>query len=314
MIRRSSLMSSSSRLATLLLVSTLAGTGCSRGTKDDAPEGTPVQTLYQDSQKLLEAGNWSGAEFGYRRLLAQFPYGPYTEQALIETAYAQYKAGKHDDAVSTIDRFIRTYPTHRNIAYLYYLRGLANSNRDTVFLRRVWSLDSSRRDLSAPRQAFADFGIVVDRYPNSRYAADARQRMGQLRDIFAMGELYRPLFSSPMGQLRDIFAMGELNSGLYYLRRGAWTSAAGRANYVLETYPDSSYQADAVAMLAASYQGLGNQALADSARSQLATLDADHPYLSGDWPKYSWMIRKLNPFAGEKSPLTGERNATIQRK
>ncbi|MGN0857973.1 MAG: outer membrane protein assembly factor BamD [Stenotrophomonas sp.] len=293
MIRRSSLMSSSSRLATLLLVSTLAVTGCSRGTKDDAPEGTPVQTLYQDSQKLLESGNWSGAEAGYRRLLAQFPYGPYTEQALIETAYAQYKAGKHDDAVSTIDRFIRTYPTHRNIAYLYYLRGLANSNRDTVFLRRVWSLDSSRRDLSAPRQAFADFGIVVDRYPNSRYAADARQRMGQLRDVFALG---------------------ELNSSLYYLRRGAWTSAAGRASYVLETYPDSSYQADAVAILAASYEGLGNQELATGARTQLASVDANHPYLSGKWPNYSWMIRKLNPFAGEKSPLTGERNATIQRK
>ena len=270
----------------------MALSGCSRGTKEDAPEGTPVQTLYQDSLKLLEAGNWSGAENGYRRLLAQFPYGPYTEQALIETAYAQYKAGKHDDAVSTIDRFIRTYPTHRNIAYLYYLRGLANANRDTVFLRRVWSLDSSRRDLSAPRQAFADFGIVVDRYPNSRYAADARERMGALRNTFALG---------------------ELNSGLYYLRRGAWTSAAGRANFVLETYPDTAYQADAIALLAASYEGMGNQALASSARSQLASVNAQHPYLSGDWPNYSWMIRKLNPFAGEKSPLTGERNATINR-
>ncbi|KRG79367.1 competence protein [Stenotrophomonas ginsengisoli] len=293
MIRRSSPMSSSARLAGLILLGTLAVTGCSRGTKDDAPEGTPVQTLYQDSLKLLEAGNWSGAEAGYRRLLAQYPYGPYTEQALIETAYAQYKAGKHDDAVSSIDRFIRTYPTHRNIAYLYYLRGLANSNRDTVFLRRVWSLDSSRRDLSAPRQAFADFGIVVDRYPNSRYAADARKRMGELRDTFAMG---------------------ELNSGLYYLRRGAWTSAAGRANFVLETYPDTTYQADAVALLGAAYEGLGNQELAASARNRLASLDAQHPYLSGDWPKYSWMIRKLNPFAGEKSPLTGERNATMNRK
>ncbi|MET3010041.1 MAG: outer membrane protein assembly factor BamD [Stenotrophomonas koreensis] len=292
MIRRSSLLSSSARLATLLLVGALALSGCSRGTKEDAPEGTPVQTLYQDSLKLLEAGNWSGAENGYRRLLAQFPYGPYTEQALIETAYAQYKAGKHDDAVSTIDRFIRTYPTHRNIAYLYYLRGLANANRDTVFLRRVWSLDSSRRDLSAPRQAFADFGIVVDRYPNSRYAADARERMGALRNTFALG---------------------ELNSGLYYLRRGAWTSAAGRANFVLETYPDTAYQADAIALLAASYEGMGNQALASSARSQLASVNAQHPYLSGDWPNYSWMIRKLNPFAGEKSPLTGERNATINR-
>lgn len=292
MIRRSSLMSSSARLAALLLVGTLAVTGCSRGTKDDAPEGTPVQTLYQDSLKLLEAGNWSGAENGYRRLLAQFPYGPYTEQALIETAYAQYKAGKHDDAVSTIDRFIRTYPTHRNIAYLYYLRGLANSNRDTVFLRRVWSLDSSRRDMSAPRQAFADFGIVVDRYPNSRYAADARQRMSTLRDTFALG---------------------ELNSGLYYLRRGAWVSAAGRANYVLETYPDTRYKADAIALLGASYEGLGNQDLATGARTRLAALDANHPWLQGDWPKYPWQIRRLNPFAGEKSPLTGERNATISR-
>jgi outer membrane protein assembly factor BamD len=292
MIRRSSLMSSSARLAALLLVGTLAVTGCSRGTKDDAPEGTPVQTLYQDSLKLLEAGNWSGAENGYRRLLAQFPYGPYTEQALIETAYAQYKAGKHDDAVSTIDRFIRTYPTHRNIAYLYYLRGLANSNRDTVFLRRVWSLDSSRRDMSAPRQAFADFGIVVDRYPNSRYAADARQRMSTLRDTFALG---------------------ELNSGLYYLRRGAWVSAAGRANYVLETYPETRYQADAIALLGASYEGLGNADLASGVRSRLAALDANHPWLQGEWPKYPWQIRRLNPFAGEKSPLTGERNATISR-
>ena len=285
-------MSSSARLAALLLGATLVISGCSRGAKDDAPEGTPVEQLYEKGLTLLEKGNWSGAENSYRRLLAQYPYGPYTEQALIETAYAQYKAGKHDDAVSTIDRFIRTYPTHRNIAYLYYLRGLANSNRDTVFLRRVWSLDSSRRDLSSPRQAFADFGIVVDRYPNSRYAADARSRMGELRDMFALS---------------------EINNGLYYLRRGAWVSAVGRANYVLETYPESSFKADAIALLGAAYTGLGNTELADSARTQLGGVQADHPWLAGKWPNYPWMVRRLNPFAGEKSIATGQRNATISR-
>ena len=293
MIRRSSLLSSSARLATLLLVGALALSGCSRGTKEDAPEGTPVQTLYQDSLKLLEAGNWSGAENGYRRLLAQFPYGPYTEQALIETAYAQYKAGKHDDAVSTIDRFIRTYPTHRNIAYLYYLRGLANGNSDTVFLRRVWSLDSSRRDLSTPRQAYADFNIVTERYPNSRYAADARQRMVELRDVFAQH---------------------EMDNALYYARRGAWVSAAGRATYLLETYPQSAFQNDAVALLGESYTQLGNKPLADDARRVLELNQPDHPWLQGDWPKYPWMIRKLNPFAGEKSVATGQRNARMSRK
>ncbi len=68
-----------------------------------------------------------------------------------------------------------------------------------------------------------DFNIVVDRYPNSRYAADARQRMLELRDVFAQH---------------------ELDNALYYMRRGAWVSA-GRANYLLETYPQSAFQYDA---------------------------------------------------------------------
>ena len=212
---------------------------------------------------------------------------------MIETAYAQFKAGKHDDAVSSIDRFIRTYPTHRNVAYLYYLRGLSNSNRDTVFLRRVWSLDASRRDLSTPRQAFADFNIVVDRYPNRRYAEDARRRMIELRDVFAQH---------------------ELDNALYYLRREAWLSAAGRANFLLETYPQSAYQYDAVAVLAESYTRAGNQTLAADARRVLELNAPGHPWLQGDWPNYPWMIRKLNPFAGEKSATTGQRNATMNRK
>ncbi len=142
----------------------------------------------------MRNGNWSAAETTYRRLVAQYPYGPYTEQALVETAYAQYKAGKHEDAISSIDRFIRTYPTHRNISYMYYLRGLTNSSRDTVFLQRVWRLDASRRDLATPQQAYNDFSIVADRYPNSRYAADARKRMGELRNMFARHELETALY------------------------------------------------------------------------------------------------------------------------
>lgn len=294
MIRRSSSLFAPVRLTALLVVLVIAATGCNRGTKGDNPdEGLPVETLYQKGHGLMEGGNWSGAETSFRRLVAQYPYGPYTEQAMIETAYAQFKAGKHDDAVSSIDRFIRTYPTHRNVAYLYYLRGLSNSNRDTVFLRRVWSLDASRRDLSTPRQAFADFNIVVDRYPNSRYAEDARRRMIELRDVFAQH---------------------ELDNALYYLRREAWLSAAGRANFLLETYPQSAYQYDAVAVLAESYTRAGNQTLAADARRVLELNAPDHPWLQGNWPDYPWMIRKLNPFAGEKSATTGQRNATMNRK
>jgi outer membrane protein assembly factor BamD len=269
-----------------LLIVAVAGSGCARlkgAFKDkDEHEGQPVEALYAKGHRSMRHGNWNNAETTYKRLMAQYPYGPYTEQALMETAYAQYKMGKHEDAVSTIDRFLRTYPTHRNAAYMYYLRGLSNSSRDAVFLQRVWRLDVSRRDLATPRQAYDDFSILTRNYPNSRYASDARQRMVALRNLFARH---------------------EIDVALYYLRRGAWVAAASRAKGLLETYPQSAHQNDAVAVLAEAYTRLGNETLAADARRVLAQNDANHPWLRGGWPDYPSNLRKLNPFAGEKSAL-----------
>ena len=290
-------MSRFSRLALLLLaVVLLAGTGCARVKgmfKDkDANEGVPVEQLYDKGHRAIRHGNYDVAVDVYKRLLAQYPYGPYTEQALMETAYAHFKAGSNEDAISTIDRFLRTYPSHRNSAYMYYLRGLVNSNRDTVFLQKVWNLDASRRDLATPQQAYNDFSIVTTRFPNSRYAEDARQRMVALRNIFARH---------------------EMDTALYYMRRGAWLSAIGRAKGLLETYPQSAYQDDAVAALAECYTRLGNQALADDAKRVLEQNDPNHPWLHGrHWPDYPSKLRGLNPFAGEKSALDNERPPEMQ--
>ena len=272
----------STLLRPLLVVAiVLAASGCSgmKGMfKDkDKNEGLPVSQLYDKAHTSMEQGRWSTAAETFGRLIAQYPYGPYTEQALMEQAYAEHKAGKYDEAVSTIDRFIRTYPTHKNIAYLYYLRGLSNMSRNTVFLSRAFKLDMSTRDLQAPQQAYNDFNIVATRYPNSRYDADARQRM-----VF----------------LRNEFARFELNTGLYYLQRGAWVSAADRATYLLETYPQTSYQNDAVALLAESYTRMGNATLAADAKRVLQQNDPQHPWLAGNWPKGKGIIARLNPLNG----------------
>lgn len=273
------------RVLFLLLVVALAATGCGRNKKDKAQESRPVETIYSEAHTDMTRANWSGAEKQFQALIAQYPYGPYTEQAQMETAYAQYKSGKLEDAVSTIDRYIRTYPTQRNIPYMYYLRGLSNSSRDTVFLQKVWRLDASRRDLSTPLQAYSDFGKVADNYPTSRYAADARQRMIKLRNQFARH---------------------ELDTALYYLRRTAWVSAVNRAKYLLETYPQSEYQYDAIAVLGEAYTHLGNKTLADDARRVLQQNDPQHPWLAGDWPDYPSSLRRLNPVAGEKSAVDND--------
>ena len=269
-------------LLLLALTVALATSGCARVgglfKNKDKNEGLPVSVLYDRAHAAMQSGNWSSASETFTRLIAQYPYGAYTEQALMEQAYAEYKAGKHDEAVTSIDRFIRTYPTHRNIAYLYYLRGLSNMARNTVFLSKAFKLDMSNRDLQSPQQAYNDFNTVGTRYPASRYAADARQRM-----IF----------------LRNEFARFELNTGLYYLRRGAWVAAADRATHLLETYPQSEYQNDAVALLAESYTRLGNATLAADAKRVLQQNDPQHPWLSGRWPEGTGIIARLNPFSGD---------------
>jgi outer membrane protein assembly factor BamD len=277
MIQRSALLRPA--LAFALVVAVTGCSGIKTMFKDkNKNEGLPVGELYDRAHDNMQMGRWANASEVFGRLIAQYPYGPFTEQALMEQAYAQYKSGKHEDAISTIDRFIRTYPTHRNIAYLYYLRGLSNMARNTVFMARAFNLDTSTRDLAAPLQAYSDFNTVATRYPNSRYADDARQRM-----VF----------------LRNEFARFELNTGLYYLRRGAWVSAADRATYLLETYPQSEHQNDAVALLAEAYTRLGNTVLAADARRVLEQNDPQHPWLAGRWPKDPSMLKRLNPFTGE---------------
>ncbi len=285
-LRDASYLSTRALLLSLML-GVLALSGCSSikgifGKDKDTYEGLPVEQLYAKGHAQMERANYNGALNVYKRLIAQYPYGPYTEQALVETAYAQFKSGSNDDAISTIDRFIRTYPTNRNTVYMYYLRGLVDSSRDTVFLQKVWTLDSSRRDLATPMQAYNDFKIVTERYPNSRYATDARQRMTTLRDLFARH---------------------ELETALYYLRRGAYVGAVDRAKYLLETYPQSAHQNDAVAVLAEAYTRLGNQTLAADAKRVLQQNDPNHPWLRGDWPNYPSKLRTLNPFAGDASVL-----------
>ena len=246
--------------------------------KNAKTETLPVESLYASAKDNLRDGDYSQAQREYTRLIARFPFGAYSEQSQLELAYVQYKLGKIEDATSSIDRFIRTYPRHPHIDYAYYLKAVVNFDRNVTLFSRVARLDTSARDLNGPNQSMNDFNEVIRRYPNSVYAQDARQRM-----------VY----------LRNQLARHELSVGLYYYHRGAWVSAANRGQYLVETYPQSEYQGDAVALMAASYSQLGQKALADDARRVLQQNYPQHPYLSGNWPKSRGLWRQLNPVAGE---------------
>jgi len=267
-----------SRLLFLLLTVFLLA-GCGRlFHRDDPLETLPVEGLYAEGKTSLEKGNVGRAQRYFQRLIARFPFGPYTEQAQLELAYAFYKGGKAEEATSAVNRFIRTYPTHAHIAYAYYLRGLINFDLEKGFLSRIARLDVTRRDQGAPKQAFNDFAELIRRYPNSRYAADARQRM-----------IY----------LRNQMARYEINVANYYLEREAYVGAIARAQFLLENYPQSQYTGDALAVMAESYNQLGQDTLEADARRVLEQNFPQHAYFSGGWPKRQAKWKKLIPFMGE---------------
>lgn len=269
----------------LLLVAVSALGGCSTikgwfgDKKQEETETLGVDKLYTEANASLKNGNYGRAQTYYKRLIARFPYGAYTEQSQLDLAYAQYKSGSYDDATSAVDRFIRTYPTHKHIDYAYYLRGLINFNRENAFFERIARLDMTRRDQGSPRQSFNDYSLLLQRYPNSQYAEDARQRM-----------VY----------LRNQMAKHELNIGLYYLRRQAYVAAVNRGKTLLENYARSEYEGDALALMGEAYTRLGEEQLAADTKRVLELNDPKHPWLSGDWPREGARWRQLNPFAGER--------------
>jgi outer membrane protein assembly factor BamD len=248
------------------------------GDREDRIEKLEVEQLYSEAKENLRDGDYSSANRMYSRLVARFPFGPYSEQSQLELAYVLYKQGKLDDATSAIDRFIRTYPRHTHIDYAYYLKAVINFDRNVGFMTRIFKTDPSARDLNGPQTSFNDFNEVLRRYPNSIYAADSRQRMVYLRNELARHELV---------------------VGLYYYRRGAYVSAMNRGKYLIENYPQSEYVGDGIALMAASYKELGQTKLAEDSRRVLEKNYPEHAYLAGKWPNYKSFLRKLNPFSGE---------------
>ena len=266
------------RLAIFLTLALLLAS-CGRFNRQDPLETLPVEGLYAEAKGSLEVGNAARAQRYYQRLIARFPYGPYTEQAQIELAYAYYKGNKPEDATSAINRFIRTYPAHPHIDYMYYLRGLVNFNRNDGALIRFAGLDPAQREQVSLQQSFNDFGDLIQRYPNSRYAADARAKMVHLRNQMARH---------------------DMNVAVLYLERPAWVAAANRSKHVIEHYPQSIYTSDALAVMSEAYQRLGQDTLAVDARRVLELNYPDHPYLRGDWPAERAWWRKLSPFGSDK--------------
>jgi outer membrane protein assembly factor BamD len=256
------------RIATLLLVA-LALTltlGACRKDRDDLAERS-AEELYTKGKESLDNGSWQTCVAAYKALQTRYPFGRYTEQSMLDISYCFFRSGDREQALSTLDRFIRTYPAHPSVDYAYYLKGLVNYEENLGFLERMMPNRIRDRDQSAAQDAFVDFSELIRRFPDSRYVPDARQRM-----VF----------------LRNNLAAYELIVAEYYLRRNANIAAANRARYALEIYPNTPQTPEALVVLHKAYSELGLTELADGSMAVLQLNFPEHYYAQGQKEPRNW--------------------------
>ncbi|HFC6400960.1 TPA: outer membrane protein assembly factor BamD [Neisseria meningitidis] len=244
----------------------LALSACAtKGTVDKDAQITQdwsVEKLYAEAQDELNSSNYTRAVKLYEILESRFPTSRHARQSQLDTAYAYYKDDEKDKALAAIERFRRLHPQHPNMDYALYLRGLVLFNEDQSFLNKLASQDWSDRDPKANREAYQAFAELVQRFPNSKYAADATARMVKLVD--ALGG-------------------NEISVARYYMKRGAYIAAANRAQKIISSYQNTRYVEESLAILELAYQKLGKPQLAADTRRVLETNFPKSPFLTHAW-------------------------------
>lgn len=235
-------------LSCLIVALGIALSGC--GSTRDKKVQRSAEELYDEARQDADNGAWDAAIKGYEAVQARSPFGRLAQQSQMEQAYAHWRASDPAQAIATIDRFIKQYPNHVAVDYMYYLRGLVNFNDGSGFLDSLAGQDPSERDPKALRDSFDAFKELVTRFPESRYAEDARLRMRWLVNALAKSEV----------------AIAR-----YYYRRGAYIAAINRAQTVLRDFEGAPVLDEALAILVHAYDKLGlAQSSADANRVLLA--------------------------------------------
>ncbi|MDX1320269.1 MAG: outer membrane protein assembly factor BamD [Oceanospirillum sp.] len=231
---------------------TLLLTGCA-GDQSAADLAKAERTLYLEAREALEGNNFIRSLELLETLETKYPLGRFSEQAVLEQIYAQYRSQDFETARATADRFIRLHPRHAQVDYAYYMKGLSSYMAGRYMLEGLELIDISERDLGATRDAFTDFDTFLRRFPDSRYASDARQRMLYIRNVLARREIFIAQF---------------------YIRKGGYVAAIKRSQFALENYPTAGVSGDALATLSEAYLHLGME---DEARETLKLLKSQYP-------------------------------------
>lgn len=236
------------RRAALTALTVLALGACS-STKGPGNNPNDPNRLYSEAKEELNNGSYDRAIKGFERVEALASGTLLGQQALLDLAFAQWKGAERTQALATADRFLRLHPSSPAYDYGLYLRGLINFNDNLGLFGNFAGQRLAERDQRASREAHQSFKQLVEQFPDSRYAPDARVRMDYIVNILAEQ---------------------EVQIARYYYRRGAYLAAANRAKQAITEFPQVPVAPDALVLMVLSYERLGLDQLRDDAKRVLA--------------------------------------------
>jgi outer membrane protein assembly factor BamD len=228
------------------VICAVAVSGCSTFKKKNkklAYEERPVELLYATGANRLDRRQWDQAVSYFQEVERQHPYSEWSRRAIMMQAFAHYESNNYIEAVADADRFIQLYPGNPSAAYAHYIKAIC-------YFEQIVDVG---RDQAATGQALNNLNEVVQRYPTSEYAQDARLKIDMVRDQLA-------------GK--------EMTIGRYYLRNGDTLAAIGRFRTVVEKYQTTGHVPEALYRLVESYLTLG---LLEEAKRNGAVLGFNYP-------------------------------------
>ncbi len=207
----------------------------------------PVEELYNEAMNAMVNKDYAAATPKFDEVERQHPYSNWATRAQLMSAYSYYLLNLYDDAIVGLDRFIQLHPTNKDIAYAYYLKGLCYYEQ----------ISDVARDQKMTEQALSTLDELVKRFPNSKYARDAKLKIDLTYDHLA-------------GK--------EMEIGRYYHNKGHYLAAINRFRTVITQYQTTTHVPEALHRLSEAYLALG---LPEEARKTAAVLG--HNFPGSEW-------------------------------
>jgi outer membrane protein assembly factor BamD len=230
-------------LGAALLLPLLGGCGSKDEDSTNTGPPAPVETLYNNGIDAMHDKRYVSAIDQFNKVEQNYPFSTWAPNAQLMAAYSQYLQNHYTDALTALDRYIQLHPASRDIAYAYYLRALCYYEQ----------LTDISRDQKGTQDAMAALQQVVNRFPGTAYARDARLKIDLCRDHLA-------------GKEMDI--------GRWYENQHMYTAAIGRFQRVVDDYQTTNHVPEALHRLVEIYLILG---LKDEAKRTAAVLGFNYP-------------------------------------